>query len=177
MSAWLERLERAGKAVEDAMLSLLLLAMIMLASAQIIARNLFDTAFLGADELLRIMVLWLALAGAVAASRADRHISIAVFDRFLAGRLLDSARSVIHLFTATVCGLLCWHSIAFVRMSQEFDDRLLGDVPAWLLQLALPIGFGLMTWRHAVHAVRHALGKAPEVRHPGAGPGNGTPSP
>ena len=112
------------------------------------------------DELLRILVLWLTLAGAVAASRADRHISIAVLDRFLSGRLLDAARAFIHLFTAGICGLLCWHSVAFVRLSHEFGDRLLGDVPAWLLQLALPIGFGLMTWRHLVHALRYALGRA-----------------
>lgn len=168
MSKLLDRLERFGAAAEDATLSILLVAMILIASVQIIGRNLFDTAFVRGDEALRILVLWLTLAGAVAASRADRHISIAVLDRFLSGRALDGARAFVHAFTASVCALLCWHSIAFVRLSHEFGDRLLGDVPAWLLQLALPLGFGLMTWRHLVHALRFALGRGGDGA-PGAG--------
>jgi TRAP-type C4-dicarboxylate transport system permease small subunit len=169
-----DRLERFGAAAEDATLSLLLVAMIFIASAQIIGRNLFDATFVRGDELLRIIVLWLTLAGAVAASRADRHISIAVLDRFLSGRLLDAARAFIHLFTAGICGLLCWHSIAFVRLSHEFGDVLLENVPAWLLQLALPIGFGLMTWRHGLHALRNALGHDGEGRAPGGGGSTGS---
>ena len=141
----LQALGKAGSAAEDALLTLLLLSMIGLAVGQIIGRNLFDSTFVLGDELLRLMVLWLTLAGALAASRADRHIAIAVLDRFLEGRALDFTRAFLQLFTAAVCALLCWYSLAFVLSSREFDDRLLGDVPAWLLQAPLPLGFGLMT--------------------------------
>ena len=51
-------------------------------------------------------------------------------------------------------GLIAWHSINFVRLSLEFGDTLLGGVPAWALQLVLPIGFGLMAYRHSLHALK-----------------------
>lgn len=162
----LARLERAGSLAEDTLLGVLLLSMIGLAVGQIIGRNLFDTTFALGDELLRLMVLWLTLAGALAASRVDRHIAIAVLDRFLSGRALEWTRALLQLFTATVCALLCWYSYAFVASSFEYGDRLLGDIPAWMLQAPLPLGFGLMAWRHSVLALRCALGKMPEENSP-----------
>jgi TRAP-type C4-dicarboxylate transport system permease small subunit len=162
VTALLQRLERAGRLIEDSLLSILLLSMIALAVGQIIGRNVFSTTFVLGDELLRLMVLWLTLAGALAASRADRHIAIAVLDRFLDGRVLDFTRAFLHLFTAFICALLCWYSLAFVLGSKEYGDQLLGDLPAWVLQAPLPAGFGLMAWRHLLHAIMHAQGRAPE---------------
>lgn len=153
----LEKLEKAGTALEDGLLVALLLAMILLAAGQIIGRNLFSTTFILGDEALRLMVLWLTLAGGIAASRADRHISIALLDRYLDRRWLAVARVVTHGFTAGVCGLIGWFSFRFVQSSYEFGDTLLGDQPAWLLQLILPVGFFVMSYRHSVHALGHGL--------------------
>jgi TRAP-type C4-dicarboxylate transport system permease small subunit len=54
------------------LLVLLLLAMISLAFAQIVLRNGFDGGIIWADSLLRIMVLWIALIGAVVASQGSK---------------------------------------------------------------------------------------------------------
>lgn len=148
------RLERAGKIAEDAILVLILTSMILLAAGQIVLRNFFDIGFIWTDEALRLMVLWLAVAGAVAASRSDKHINIAILDRFLSGRLEAIFKAVVHVFTATVCGIVAWYGLLFVRSSHEFGDVLLGNVPAWLLQLVLPVGFGLIAWRYALFFVR-----------------------
>jgi TRAP-type C4-dicarboxylate transport system permease small subunit len=161
----LRRLDRAGEVVENSLLTLLLVGMIAIASGQIVARNLFDTNWIMGDEVLRLMVLWLTLVGALAASRADQHINIAVLDRFLSGWLLGLARTMVQLFTATICGLLAWHSAAFVRTSHEFGDTLLGSVPAWLPQLILPLGFGLMAWRHLLLAAATATGRDVKPAH------------
>ena len=67
------RLEKTGKALEDGLLVLIVTVMILLAAMQIFLRNFFDIGFLWTDELLRLLVLWLAVAGAVAASRKDRQ--------------------------------------------------------------------------------------------------------
>ena len=63
----LNRLERIGKALEDAIMVILLAGMILLAAGQIILRNVFDLGFIWTDELLRLLVLWLAVAGGVEA--------------------------------------------------------------------------------------------------------------
>jgi TRAP-type C4-dicarboxylate transport system permease small subunit len=153
----LGRLERLGKALEDAVLVLLLTGMILLAAGQILLRNLFDFGFIWSDELLRLLVLWLAVAGAVAASRSDRHISLAVLDRFLPPRGQHLVAVLTHLFTATVCALIAWFSLDFVRMSHEFGDLLLGNVPAWVLQAVMPVGFALIAYRYTLLALREGL--------------------
>ena len=150
----LGRLERLGKALEDAVLVILLSGMIGLAAGQIVLRNVFDIGFMWTDELLRLLVLWLAVAGAVAASRQDKHISIAILDRLLPPGFQRAAKAVVHAFTAGVCGLIAWHSLAFVRTSHEFGDTLLGSVPAWIPQAVLPLGFALIAWRFALFTIR-----------------------
>lgn len=150
----LARLDAFGRAAEDAVLVVILTGMILLAAGQIVLRNFFDIGFFWTDEMLRLLVLWLAVAGAVAASRKNRHISIAVLDRFLPKTAKAAVDVVLHLFTAGICGLVTWHSLAFVRTSHEFGDVLLGSVPAWIPQAVLPLGFGLITYRYLLFAVR-----------------------
>lgn len=122
--------------------------MIVLASAQIVLRNFFDIGLPWSDELLRMLVLWVALAGAVAASRYDKHINIAVLDRFLSLKVKKWVSLLIHLFTVVICAIVAWFCLQFVLTSREYEDLILGNVPAWWLQSALPIGFVLIVWRY-----------------------------
>ena len=150
------RLDRFSARIENALLVTILASMIFLAAAQIFARNLFGTGILFGDELLRLMVLWLTLAGAVAASRMDRHISITVLDRFIPERAMRGVHSVTALFTAAVCAVIAWYSYRFVMDTRTYGDTLLNNTPAWILQAPLPVGFAVMAWRHLLHALRHA---------------------
>lgn len=153
-NALFARLERAGRLAEDAVLVVILTGMIVLAFGQIVLRNFLDIGFIWSDEALRLMVLWIAVAGAVAASRGDKHINIAVFDRFLPVRIRAVKDSLIHVFTAVISGIVAWHSLHFVRTSHEFGDVLLGGIPAWVLQVVLPVGFGLIAYRYALFTVQ-----------------------
>jgi len=105
----LSRLERAGRVAEDAFLVTILSSMILLAAGQIVLRNLFNVGFIWGDEALRLMVLWIAVAGAVAASRNDKHITIDVLDRFLPGRIKSAKNVLIHGFTAVISAILTWY--------------------------------------------------------------------
>lgn len=155
----MSRLESLGKAFEDAVLVVILGSMILLAATQIFMRNFLDMGFIWSDELLRLLVLWLAVAGAVAASRKDRHISIAILDQYLPEHIQRIANIVLDLFTCIVCSLICWHSAAFVRLSHEYGDLLLGNVPAWIPQIVMPIGFGLIAWRYLLFTIRGLMGR------------------
>jgi TRAP-type C4-dicarboxylate transport system permease small subunit len=154
--AILGRLERFGRWAEDAVLVLILTGMILLAAAQIVLRNFLDVGFIWGDEMLRMLVLWLAVAGAVAASRDDRQIHIDLLNRYLPQRYAVAVKIVVHGFTAAVAGIMAWYSLAFVRTSREFGDVLLGDVPAWIPQAVLPLGFALIAWRYALFTLAEA---------------------
>jgi len=158
----LSKLEKAGTYAEDALLLIILISMILLAGTQIFLRNFFDTSIFWGDEMLRLMVLWLTVAGGLAASRMDKHISIELLERFLPrkGQLL--VKIVVDLFTASVCGLFAWHSARFVMGSYEFGDTLMKNTPAWMLQIILPVGFGLMAYRHLILAIRRPFNFTPK---------------
>ena len=149
-----DRLEKAGTHAEDALLLIILIGMILLAGIQIFLRNFLDTSLFWGDEMLRMMVLWLTIAGGLAASRMDKHISIAVVDRFLPVNAQLVTKVIIDLFTAGICALFAWHSTRFVMGSYEFGDTLMRNIPAWTMQIILPIGFSLMAYRHLILAVK-----------------------
>jgi len=150
----LAKLEKAGTYAEDTVLLIILISMILLAGVQIGLRNFFDTGLFWGDEMLRLMVLWLTVAGGLAASRMDKHISIEVLDRFLPAKAQWVVKIIIDLFTASICALFTWHSARFVMGSYEYGDTLMKNMPAWTMQIILPIGFGLMTYRHLVLAIK-----------------------
>lgn len=156
-------LERFGRALENLLLATVLTSMIGLAALQILMREGFNASFEWGDELLRIMVLWITLLGAVAASRDDNHIRIDVLSRFLApvarawlGRALD-------LVVAAVCAVIAWYAYQFVLEVREFGDLLVGGLPAWWFQSILPIGFGLIAYRYLLRAVGPRLPQAKET--------------
>ena len=149
----LHRLLRIAASVEDGILVLLLMAMIALAGTQILLRNLLETGLEWGDPLLRVTVLWLGLLGAMAATRDDNHISIDIVSRFLPPRAKTASRLVTDLFTATVCGLLAYHGARFVLFEKEAGSLAFGFVPAWVCELIMPFGFGIIALRFCVSFV------------------------
>ena len=72
---------RALHRIEDSILVLLLLSMIVLAGVDILARLLFGGGIVWVTPLLRVMVLWVGLAGALVATRSREHIAIDLISR------------------------------------------------------------------------------------------------
>lgn len=141
--------------IEDALLVLLLGAMIVLAAWQIVARNLFDTAILWGDPLLRILVLWVGFLGAVAAGRDDRQINVDVVSRVVDDPRRSRIRVVTDLFTAVISGFLAWHGTRFVQDARLYDEVAFGSVPVWITASVLPIAFGLLSLRYLLLTAFH----------------------
>jgi TRAP-type C4-dicarboxylate transport system permease small subunit len=150
--------------VEDLFLAALLAAMVLLAPLQILLRLGFDEGLIWADPLLRVLVLWVGLAGAVSASRGNRHISIDVLSRFAPPRVRAGVGVVTSLFTAGVSGLVAWHAGRFVAESREFHDIAFSGIEAWIFQVVMPLAFGLIAIRYVLytgHDAAVALGLRP----------------
>jgi TRAP-type C4-dicarboxylate transport system permease small subunit len=133
----------------SAVIFVLLGGMVALAAAQIVMRNVFSYSLFWGDELLQLALLWLVMAGAVAAARHGEHIRINVLERYFPDRTRPWLGAVLHGCTATICGVLTLHSTRFVMTSAHYGDTLLGNVPAWLGQLVIPVGFGLLALQYA----------------------------
>jgi TRAP-type C4-dicarboxylate transport system permease small subunit len=143
----IKRIKQLILIFEDGLMAILLTATILLAASQIVLRNLFDSGLIWADPTLRIMVLWLALLGAIAATREDRHIRIDLFSHRLPkqGRIILSF--INNLFSAIICGIITWHAIRFVHLEWQDGAILFARLPAWMGEIIIPIGFAVMTLR------------------------------
>jgi TRAP-type C4-dicarboxylate transport system permease small subunit len=144
MPAWRQRLHR----VEDALLVALLSAMIALASTQIVMRNLFDSGFVWIDPILRVLVLWLGLLGAMVAARNNKHISIDLLTRYLEGKWLCLLRAAVEQLSAWTCLVIAYHGFNWVRL--DFVDGLVAfsGIPAWLLEVIIPVSFAVIGGRY-----------------------------
>ncbi len=136
--------------IEDGLLALLLTSMIFLASGQILLRNFLDLGFSWADPLTRVLVLWVGMLGALAASREDKHIAIDVLSRFLPARLSVGAKAVTSLFTAVISAVVAYHAARFVALEREAQIIAFAGIPVWILQLVIPLAFGLIALRYAL---------------------------
>lgn len=157
MKAPLRTVLRVIHAAEEGVLAVLLLAMIVLASLDIFLRMFTGGGLVWVSPLVRIMVLWLGLLGALLATRDNQHISIDIMSRMLSNAMQRWSRSFTSLFAATVCGITAWHSIEFVQGTFEFQDEVMSGVPAWPMQIVIPLSFALMSVRFAMHSMGYAF--------------------
>ncbi len=147
--------------LEDALLVLLLALMILLAGSQILLRNIWDVGLAWGDPLLRVLVLWTGLLGAIAATRDDNHISIDIFYRFLPPAAKQVCRMLTDLFTAMVCGIVAWYAGLLVILEKQDGSILFSGIPAWISELILPIAFTIMALRFFISFVLRLLKQKP----------------
>ena len=146
----LERLEKTGRLLETILLVFLLSSMMLLAVGQIVLREVFSTGFVWADELIKLMVLWLAMVGSIAASRENRHIRIDALSHILPKLAVDLTRALVDVFAAIVSGIIAWQTWRYLQVEIEYEDMVLVNVPAWIAHSVLPAAFLLISFRFVV---------------------------
>jgi TRAP-type C4-dicarboxylate transport system permease small subunit len=150
----LGRLDQVGRMLENIVLVTMLTSMILLAVGQILLREIFDTGIIWVDELVKLMVLWLAMVGSIAASRDDRHIRIDVLSHVLPKWAIKLSRVVVDLFAAGVCGVIAWQAWRYLQLEIEFEDVVLVDTPAWIVHSIIPAAFLLVSYRFVILALK-----------------------
>lgn len=152
-----KKINHALDKLESFVLTFFLLAMIGLACLQIILRNVFHTGIADAEPLLRLMVLWVGMIGAIAASRTYKHITIDVITRMLSTRVKLAVVTINYLIVACVSAIVSWHAGRFVIMDYEASSPAFGAIPSWVMELILPFAFGAIALRYAISFIEGAL--------------------
>ena len=155
MKKLLDSLERAGKLAENTALLVLLGAMIGISVFQIVNRQLLGGSFSlsWADELVKMIVLWLAMVGSIAACRDNKHIRIDLITHILSGPVVAWIKIVVDLFAAGVCAMIGWQAWRLVREEMGWGDVILGDVPLWIAHAIVPLAFILISYRFMVRVL------------------------
>jgi TRAP-type C4-dicarboxylate transport system permease small subunit len=155
LPAALARLVKIVTWIENALLIAMLAAMVLLAAAQILFRNFLDMSIFGADQMLRLLVLWVAFLGAIAASREGKHIHVDALARWLPARIKAGVTALTDLFTLAVCLALAWQSLRFIQSAQESGEMAFGALTVWVSATILPLAFTLIALRYGLRLMHH----------------------
>lgn len=125
--------------------------MLGVAVFQVVSRNLFDAGFAVGDELVRMAVLWLTMVGSMVAAREKKHIRIDILERFLPMKAKQWVSRIVDFLTGSICLAIAYYSIDFIKWEMVDQTVGVGSIPAWILELIIPIAALVMAIRYYLH--------------------------
>lgn len=142
--------------LEDGILVTLLSVMLSTAVLQIFLRNLFESGLSWADPMLRILVLWVGMVGAILASRENNHISMNILTHFLPAKVKRAVKVLVDIFTSLVSAIIAYHSFKFVLSEYQVGTIAFASVPSWLCESIIPAAFTIIALRYLIFALWHS---------------------
>lgn len=146
-TAW----QRAIGRLEDWLLVLPLLGLVILPLSEIVLRR-FHTGISGATIFVQHFTLIVGMLGGAIAAREGRLLSFSTLASFLKGRLKTLALMISSGSAGAISALLCVASIQFVASEKASGGVLAYGIPLWIIELVLPLGFGLIALRLVWHS-------------------------
>ena len=134
--------------LEDGLLVGLFALLVGVTVTQILLRNLLGGGIVWGEILVRILVLWIGLVGAMVASRKGKHISIDLVNRYLPAQAKEIVAALVELFTALVCALAAFYSVRFVLAEVSDGGLAFAQVPVWVCESVIPVAFTVIALRH-----------------------------
>ncbi|MCG3126746.1 MAG: hypothetical protein CHACPFDD_01600 [Phycisphaerae bacterium] len=129
-----------------------LAAMVILPLLEIVLRRAFHVGVAASSTFVQHGTLIVGLVGGAIAARENRLLSLAAAQFFPKGWPASVARVASASAAAAISTALCLGSALLVRDEYEVGKIIAYGVPVWFLQLALPVGFGLVALRIIWHA-------------------------
>jgi C4-dicarboxylate transporter DctQ subunit len=157
MQKIISRIDKSLLSVENILIILLLSVMVIMAFLQVILRNLFSMGILWADIFLRHLVLWVGFIGASMATREAKHINIDILTRLLSKAKQPYVKILVDIVSAAVCFVLARAGYKFVMSEIEANTILFNNIPAWIFQLIIPVGFALIGFRFILNTIEQII--------------------
>jgi C4-dicarboxylate transporter, DctQ subunit len=171
MRRWKKWDEAIGR-LEQALVTVMLGGMILVAFLQVLLRNALSTGVSWGDPLVRSLVLWVGFVGAAMATREGKHISMDVLSRFARGRWSCIVPAVNHLVSCLICAWLTLAAGKFIGNEAQAGAVSAFGVPGWVPEIIIPAIFALMAVRFGLRGVQELLALAESGPN---GPGTGEP--
>src|SRR5262245_7278665 len=136
-----------------------LAALMALPLIEIVLRR-FHTGISGSSAFVQNFTLIVGMLGGAIAARDGRLLSFSTLGSFLTGRFKAAARVVSSSVAVVISAFLCVASVQFLLTEKQGGARLAYHIPTWMIELVLPIGFGLIALRLLWHASSQWKGRA-----------------
>jgi tripartite ATP-independent transporter DctM subunit len=131
-----------------------LAALIALPLIEIVLRR-FHTGISGAASFVQHFTLVVGMIGGAIAAREGRLLSFSTLSSFFKGKLKSIALVISSAAAAAISALLCAASVQFVLSEKSAGGTLAYGLPLWIIELVLPLGFGLIAVRLVWHAAQN----------------------
>lgn len=131
--------------LSGAFLSVTVLVVIL----NVILRYFFRGGLFWVEEVSTVSFIWSVFIGAAAAYRHKMHIGIDLITKLFSERTRELISIVINLLMVLINGYIVYLSFLFIQQNRMKRTPVL-DVPALYVNLAISVGFGLMT----IHALQ-----------------------
>jgi C4-dicarboxylate transporter, DctM subunit len=137
--------------IEDGIAAMALAAMVVLPLAEIVTRRVFGVGVPGSGPFVQHLTLWIGFLGAAIAAREGKLLALAT-GTFVPARWRGATAVFASAVAACMATILAMGAVQLVATERETGTIIAANVPAWVGQLALPIGFALIALRLAWRA-------------------------
>jgi C4-dicarboxylate transporter, DctM subunit len=153
------RFLRGLRAAEEFVAAAALAAMVGLLLVEIVFRPWYGYLIPGSPVFVRQLTMWIALLGAALAARDGRLLALTT-GTLLPGPARQWAVVATAAVGAAVAVVLGMGAITLLLEHRTMGTRLAAGVQAWMSQIVLPVGFGLVAIRLVLRAAPHWKGRA-----------------
>lgn len=155
----LNRLDRGLSWAEDAFVSTLLITASAILFVNVVARYVFNTGLIWAEEFVRYEIVWLVFIGGGVAARKGIHIGVEAAVQLLPAAARRIAAVAVLALCVAFCVALVIYGGELVAQTRMFGQRTSAmQAPFWIAQLAIPAGAALMALRFSQRLYLEATG-------------------
>lgn len=143
--AAITRIEATIGRVVEGITWVLMAALVLLVSVNVFARYVLAVGWLSAEEVSRLVFVWVVFLGSYVALRRKQHMAIDLVAARVPRGALPAFLTVTRLFVLAFLGVLAWSGVDLVRTTLELDrvTPILGISAAWGY-LGVPVSAVLM---------------------------------
>ncbi len=144
----LRRLNTYSHRLEEFLIAFLLATSSVVLFANVLARYVFNWGVSWAEELVRYEIIWMVFIGGSVAARQGIHIGVDILVKFSPRpfrRPISISLNAISFVFCVCLVILGGDLVAQTKMFGQVTPAL--EVPMWVVQMAVPVGGGLMAVR------------------------------
>jgi C4-dicarboxylate transporter DctM subunit len=134
-------------AVENAVATLAMLAMVVLPLLEIAVRRLFGVGVPASGPIVQHLTLWVGFLGAAIAAREGKLLALATGTFIPAGTPRRIADIVAAAVASCASLVLAWGAVQMVASERDAQTTIGAGIPAWVAQAVLPAAFVLIACR------------------------------
>ncbi len=146
----LQKIDNALCRLEEGFITTLLISASLILFINVVARYVFNTGFIWAEEFVRYEIIWMVFIGGSVAARKGIHIGVEALLHVLPDLIQRVLRVAVNLICIGFCVVLVIYGGELVEQTRSFGQKTSAmQAPFWIIQLAIPIGAALMSLRFA----------------------------